>query len=116
MYQRTGSTVSHFISTTVLDFFIALGVVLGGVLLGGIGAVMGGKPPMDTMLNLAEQLKIWAMVAAIGGTFDAIRTFEVHILEGKLNQVIQQMVFIFSAFIGAHVGTVLIRWLIQGNG
>ncbi|MCS1351623.1 YtrH family sporulation protein [Mechercharimyces sp. CAU 1602] len=104
--------MGQFWSTTVLDFFIALGVVLGGSVLGGIGALLTNQPPMDTMWNLADQLKIWALVAALGGTFDTIRAFEVNILGGELNQVGQQFIFILSAFIGAHTGTVLIRWLI----
>lgn len=87
----------------------------GGSVLGGIGAFFGNDPPMDAMLRLAEQLKIWALVAALGGTFDTIKSFEVHILGGQLHQAFQQMIFILSAFFGAHVGTVLIRWLIQGE-
>lgn len=110
-----GKGMGDFISTTILNFFIALGVVLGGTLLGGIGAFFGNEPPMYGMLKLSEQLKIWALVAALGGTFDTIKSFEVHILGGHLHQVFQQLIFILSAFFGAHVGTLLIRWLIQGE-
>ncbi len=70
---------------------------------------------MSKMVHLADQLKIWAMVAAIGGTFDAIRAFEINLLGGQLEEVAQQLAFIFSAFIGAHTGYLLIRWLIQGD-
>jgi Sporulation protein YtrH len=105
----------QFWTTTILDFFIALGVVLGGVLLGGIGAFITGEYPMERMLNLSEQLKIWAMVAALGGTFDTIREFEINILGGQINQAGQQLVFIVSSFFGAHTGTILIRWFIQGE-
>ncbi|MBA4495272.1 YtrH family sporulation protein [Paenactinomyces guangxiensis] len=105
----------QFWATTILDFLIALGVVLGGVVLGGIGAFITDDYPMWRMLRLAEQLKIWAMVAAIGGTFDTIKTFEVNILGGQLDQAFQQLIFIVSAFIGAHTGTILVRWLIQGE-
>jgi hypothetical protein len=104
-----------FMATAILDFFIALGVVLGGVILGGIAAFVTDSYPMVRMLRLAEQLKIWAMVAAIGGTIDMIKTFEVSILGGQMSQVGQQLIIVFSAFIGAHMGTLLIRWLIQGN-
>lgn len=110
-----GKFMSDFWSTTILNYFIALGVVLGGTLLGGIGAFFGNDPPMYAMLKLSEQLKIWAMVAALGGTFDTIKSFEVHILGGHLHQVFQQLIFILSAFFGAHIGTILIRWLIQGD-
>lgn len=107
--------MGEFWSTTVLNYCIALGVVLGGTLLGGIGAFFGNEPPMDTMLRMSEHLKIWALVAALGGTFDTIKSFEVHILGGEMSQVFQQLIFILSAFFGAHFGTVLIRWFIQGD-
>ncbi|MBA4601590.1 YtrH family sporulation protein [Thermoactinomyces mirandus] len=105
----------EFWTTAVLDFLIALGVVLGGVILGGLGAFITDEYPMFKMMRLAEQLKIWAMVAAIGGTFDTIKNFEITILGGQLNLAFQQIVFIVSAFLGAHTGTVLVRWLIQGG-
>ncbi|WP_224749822.1 YtrH family sporulation protein [Polycladospora coralii] len=105
----------QFWTTTILDFMIALGVVLGGVMLGGICYFILDDYPMTKMLRLAEQLKIWAMVAAIGGTFDTIKSFEVNILGGQLNLALQQFIFIISAFLGAHFGTLLIRWLIQGE-
>jgi hypothetical protein len=79
-----------------------------------LGAFIIDEYPMFKMVRLAEQLKIWAMVAAIGGTFDTIRNFEVTILGGQLNLAFQQLIFILSAFMGAHAGTVLVRWLIQG--
>jgi hypothetical protein len=104
----------EFWANTILDFLIALGVVLGGVILGGIGAFITDEYPMFRMVRLAEQLKIWAMVAAIGGTFDTIKNFEITILGGQINLAFQQLIFIISAFLGAHTGTVLVRWLIQG--
>lgn len=104
----------EFWATTILDFLIALGVVLGGVILGGLGAFITDEYPMHRMLHLADKLKIWAMVAAIGGTFDTIKAFEVNILGGQIDLAFQQLIFILSAFIGAHTGTVLVRWMIEG--
>jgi hypothetical protein len=104
-----------FWATILLDFFIALGVVLGGAILGGIAAFICNAYPMERMMYLADQLKIWAMVAAIGGTFDTIKSFEVNIMGGQLSLAFQQLIFIISAFIGAHVGTLLIRFFIQGD-
>jgi hypothetical protein len=105
----------QFWTTTIMDFFISLGVVLGGAILGGIAAFIINEYPMAHMLRLAEQLKIWAMVATIGGTFDTIRTFEISIMGGQINLALQHLVFILSAFIGAHTGTILVRWLIHGQ-
>ncbi|WP_036735743.1 YtrH family sporulation protein, partial [Paenibacillus zanthoxyli] len=39
-----------FLSKAVLDFFIAFGIVLGGAMLGGIGAVVSLQQPTQTML------------------------------------------------------------------
>ncbi|SFI82767.1 YtrH family sporulation protein [Thermoflavimicrobium dichotomicum] len=105
----------QFWQTTILDFFIALGVVLGGVALGGLGAFLTNDYPTERMLRLAEQLKIWAMVAALGGTFDTIRAIEVNVLGGQLGQAGQQLAFIVSSFIGAHIGVLFIRWFFQGE-
>ncbi len=104
-----------FWQTSILDFFIALGVVLGGVALGGMAAFLTGDYPTERMLRLAEQLKIWAMVAALGGTFDTIRAIELNVLGGQIGQAGQQLLFIVSSFIGAHMGTLLIRWLLQAE-
>ncbi|MHB1126736.1 MAG: YtrH family sporulation protein, partial [Bacillota bacterium] len=52
-----------------LVFFVALGVVLGAALVGSLAAVLVGEPPIRTMTRLAQEIKIWAIVAAIGGTF-----------------------------------------------
>lgn len=104
-----------FWTTIILDFFIALGVVLGGTILGGIAAFVLDEYPMGHMLRLAEQLKIWAMVATIGGTFDTIKTFEINIMGGQINIALQHLIFVLSAFIGAHSGTIIVRWLIQGD-
>ncbi|TCS96757.1 YtrH family sporulation protein [Hazenella coriacea] len=105
----------HFWTTAILDFLIALGVVIGGVVFGGLGAFLTGDYPMERMMRLAEHLKIWAMVAAIGGTIDMIKALEVNILGGQINQAFQQMIFVLSAFIGAHTGTILVHWLIKGE-
>jgi hypothetical protein len=105
---------AFFWPTVILDFLISFGVVLGGVVLGGLGAFFMEEYPMDRMLQIAEQLKVWAMVAAIGGTIDPIKSFEINILGGQINLALQQLFIILSAFIGAHTGTILIRWLIKG--
>jgi hypothetical protein len=103
-----------FWPTVILDFLISLGVILGGAMLGGLGAFFTEEYPMDRTLQIAEQLKIWAMVAAIGGTIDTIKSFEINILGGQIHLAVQQLIIILSAFVGAHTGTILIRWLIRG--
>ncbi|WP_280769905.1 YtrH family sporulation protein [Salipaludibacillus daqingensis] len=102
-----------FIATLVIDFFVAFGVIIGGTIVGGIGAYLIGKPPLSIMYDLASSLKIWALVAAIGGTFDAISTLERGIFEGTHADIFKTLVMIFAALCGAHSGTVLIQWITQ---
>ncbi|UMZ74495.1 YtrH family sporulation protein [Natranaerofaba carboxydovora] len=105
-----------FLSTLFLNFFIAFGVVLGGSIFGGIGSVFGGIAPMRTMIDTAENLKLWGMFAALGGTFTAMKELELGFIEGQLNSVVKQFIFILSSFMGAHLGVVTINWLSGGSG
>lgn len=100
-----------FASKAMLDFFIAFGIVLGGAMLGGIGAVLALQSPAITMLNVAKQLKIWALAAAVGGTIDPLRVIESNFLDGNLSPAIKQILYIISAFLGAHMATELIAWI-----
>lgn len=103
--------MSNFMKNAALDFFIAFGVVLGGTLLAGIGAVLVLRPPTNTMLEIAGRIKIWAIVVAIGGTIDPIRVIEFNFLEGHLSPAVKQICYIIFAFLGAHMGTELIHWI-----
>ena len=100
-----------FLSTATLDFFIAFGVVVGGSLLASIGAVFVAYPAASTMLDTAMRLKIWAIVVAVGGSIDPVRVIEANVTEGHLSPAVQQILYIVSAFLGAHLGTELIRWV-----
>lgn len=62
--------MSIFLSKAILDFFIAFGIVVGGAMVGGVGAVLSMQPPTLTMLDIAGRIKIWALAAAVGGTID----------------------------------------------
>lgn len=99
-----------FWQKTCLIFFTAMGVELGGALIGALAAVLTNQPPLKTMAVLAADLKIWAIVAAIGGTFATIEVLEIGILKGQLGTLAKQLIFILSAFWGAHTGF----WLVNG--
>lgn len=105
-----------FFSTLILNFFIALGVVIGGSIFGSLGAILGGTPPVKTMIDTADSLKLWAMFGALGGTFTTIKEIELGFLEGQLHAVVKQIIFILSSFMGAHLGVITITWLNGGNG
>jgi hypothetical protein len=100
----------------ITNFLVAFGVVLGGSLLGGIGAVLTLQAPAVEMEHWAEKIKIWALVVAVGGTIDPLRVIESNFMEGHMSPVIKQILFILSAFLGAHMGTSLVIWICKGGG
>ncbi|MDX8046704.1 YtrH family sporulation protein [Gracilibacillus sp. S3-1-1] len=103
----------RFIVTIIQCFFIALGVMIGGSLIGSIGAFLTGDPPFTQINRIAKNLRIWAIVAAIGGTFDAIYNFERGILEGSTIDLVKQIVLIITAMGGANTALLIIEWIIQ---
>ncbi|ANE48449.1 sporulation protein [Paenibacillus swuensis] len=105
----------NFITKVFFDFFVAFGVVLGGSLLGGICAVITLQPPASMMFTIADKIKIWAIVAAVGGTIDPLKVIETNFVEGHLSPAIKQILFIVSAFAGAQMGTDLIHWICRGG-
>ncbi|ABS74987.1 MULTISPECIES: YtrH family sporulation protein [Bacillus] len=104
-----------FMANFISSYFIALGVLLGGALIGGLGAYLSGEPPLTAITKLANRLKIWALVAAIGGTFDAVYSFERGLFEGNTRDIFKQLLLIISAMGGAQTGWLIISWLTQEN-
>ncbi|GAB6988473.1 hypothetical protein JCM16418A_05230 [Paenibacillus pini] len=80
-------------------------------MVGGVGAVLSLQPPTQTMLDVADRIKIWALAAAVGGTIDPMRVIESNFLGGNLSPVIKQILFLLFAFLGAHMGSELIKWV-----
>ncbi|MDW7674842.1 MAG: YtrH family sporulation protein [Bacillota bacterium] len=103
--------MDSFINKLILVFFTALGVVMGAALLASLAALITQQPPVRIMMKVAGEIKIWAMVAAIGGTFTTIEILESGIFEGKLADAFHQVLLIIVAFIGAQVGQYLIATL-----
>ncbi|OAB43249.1 YtrH family sporulation protein [Paenibacillus glacialis] len=107
--------MSTFLSKAILDFCIAFGIVLGGAMVGGIGAVISLQPPTQTMLEIADRIKIWALAAAVGGTIDPMRVIESNFFGGHLSPAIKQILFLLFAFLGAHTGSELVKWICTGR-
>jgi len=99
----------------LLVFCTALGVVLGASLIGSLAAVITGGQPIRIMLKLAHEIKIWAIAAAIGGTFTTIEILESGLFEGEPTIVIKQILYIVSAFLGAQLGYTLIVLIAGGS-
>lgn len=96
----------------ILTWFVAYGIVIGGSVMGGIGAFLTEKAPLLAMRDMADQLKIWGLVGALGGTFDSFLQIE-KILAFHFSPVIRQLILIVAAFLGAHAGTICVQWLVQ---
>ncbi|MCD5407506.1 MAG: YtrH family sporulation protein [Desulfotomaculum sp.] len=99
----------------VIIFFTAVGVVVGAALIGSTAAMLVRQPPVTIMVRLAGEIKIWAVVAAIGGTFTAIEVLESGIFAGEIRAVIKQFLYVISGFAGAQVGYFLILSLAGGK-
>lgn len=104
-----------FINKLVLIYFTALGVLLGASLVGSLSAVLVREPPLMTMLKLARDVKIWAIAAAIGGTFSTFEILEGGIFQGEMRSVIKQLFYIVSALAGAQTAHYLILALCGGK-
>lgn len=103
----------RFFAAFIHCFFIALGVIIGGSIIGSLGDFATGDGPLSSMIRIADRLRIWAMVAAIGGTFDAIANLEKGLFEGTPFDLLKQALLILSAMGGVKVGITLIEWLTQ---
>lgn len=101
----------HFLHNLLYTFLIAFGVILGGSLLAGIGAVFNHQPPLKTMMNISSSLKIWAIAASLGGTFTTFEVIEQGLIKGDIKTILKQGVYILSAFIGSNLGYFIIRLL-----
>lgn len=105
--------MERFLITLIIAFFVAIGVVVGGSIIGGIGAFLTNEPPMKTIATLADNLKIWALVAAIGGTFTMIENIERGFFYGTPMEIAKQIILILTAMSGAYTGTQIIKWFTQ---
>ena len=66
------------------------------------------------MGELADDLKLYAIICAIGGTFTNLRLLE-DVFQGELIIIIQQFAMLLSAFLGAQLGYWLIITLVGGK-
>ncbi|UII55163.1 YtrH family sporulation protein [Cytobacillus spongiae] len=102
-----------FFASLIESYFIALGVLIGGSIIGGLAAFLTGKPPLTEVFRISNMIRIWAIVAAIGGTFDTVYSFERGLLDGDTKGLFKQFLLIVAALGGAQTGALLINWLTQ---
>lgn len=107
--------MSVLLPTLITNFFIALGVLLGGSIVGGLGSFLfSGDPPFYTVLELAQKMKIWALVTALGGSFPTFKAIEIGFLTGQPAELFKQIAMVLSAFAGAQAGFLLLKYLLEG--
>ena len=102
-----------FFSSYIQSYFIALGVLLGGTLIGGFAVFLTGQPLLTEIYRLSGLLGIWAIVVAIGGTDKAVFSFERGIFNGETKEIFKQLLLIISAIAGTQTGALFINWLTQ---
>lgn len=100
-----------FFTLLIDSYFIALGVLVGGALIGGLGAFLTGKPLLTEIFRISSSIRIWAIVAAIGGTFDAVYSFERGLFDGDTKDIFKTFLLILAALGGAQTGALVINWL-----
>lgn len=108
----SGNTVSDWWHDACLAFFTALGVVLGGSIVGAVAAFWGPRSPLDVMLALARSVKPWAIVVAMGGTFPTLQAIESGLLARELGLLARQLSVIVAGFAGAYSAYWLIAALV----
>lgn len=96
-------------------FFVSFGIVLGGSLMAGLGAVLTKQSPIVIMKGVALDIKFWAILSAIGGTIDTLRGFEVGFIGGHLSVAVRQIFYIISAFAGATIASYILLFLFEGK-
>ncbi len=103
--------LSDLFAGIVHNFFVSFGVVIGSCVFAGIGAVLTNKPPLKTMVDLADAVKLWAMAIALGDTFSSYAAIEKGLFQGELKTIIKQGIYVLTALTGANLGCGVIKIL-----
>lgn len=99
----------------VLIFFTACGMILGACFMGALGASLVREPPVTVMLRIAQEVKIWAIAAAIGSSFYIFEAFESGLFRGEVSAVVRQLCYVLSSLAGAQLAHMLILVLTGGG-
>src|SRR5699024_12530374 len=97
----------------ILCCVFAFGVIIGGAIIGSVGTFLTAGAPLSAIDRIAQSLKILAVVCAIGGTFDAIDTFQKGLLAGSTMDLFKQFMLIISAMIGVRTALLFIGWIVN---
>lgn len=112
--ERDDTHMETFWQRLILVVAVALGVVVGASIAGMLAALAVGRPPLLVMATVAREIKVWAIAAAIGGTFSTLEILESGIFQGQIFGLVRQLVVILASFVGAQVGSWLVKMLTGG--
>lgn len=105
-------TSSKVVSLMAPPLFLALGVTLGGGLLGAFGHWIAGHTHNADASQIAFRIRIWAVAVAIGGTISALEQFEHSLTTRALLDLLRSAITLVSAYGGAELGYWLLRvWM-----
>ncbi len=105
----------HVYREILLAFFSALGVILGGSIIGSFSAFITQDSPFGLMRDLVKMIRMWAIVVAIGGTFPTIQVIESGLFSGQITAIIRQFAIVVSALLGAYLGYWLVITITGGE-
>lgn len=91
------------------NFLVALGVTLGGSLSGAAASVFLGGHPMDRLRFLSDEMRLWAVLVAMSGSFEPLRGLEMGLFFGQGRVLFRQVSFLLAAMVGAHIGYMLLQ-------
>lgn len=89
--------------------------MLGGSLLGSLATLFTTGSPLHTMHMLAQSVKLWAVVVAMGGTFPTIRALESGLAGGEIVTLARQVAIIIAGFAGATCGYSIVTAITGGE-
>lgn len=99
---------SATLKTILLPFGSAFGMITGAAWVCGLIAYFTTGSPVVTMLEVGRSLRIWAMAAAMGGTFSFLEA-----LEGGLTGDFYLLLKHLGIFTSAALGTWCGWWLLS---
>ncbi|ADD02901.1 conserved hypothetical protein [Thermoanaerobacter italicus Ab9] len=94
-----------------IPFFTSMGVVIGGALIGALSAVFTFESPVKIINMILKDIRLWAILVGLGGSFSAIRGLEIG-LSGEFTQLAKQAVIILGAFLGSYTGFKIISFIV----
>lgn len=113
--QEVGGVVAEIVKGLLLPFFTALGVIVGGSFIGGLAALFYAESPFHRMQKLAGDVKLWAIVVVIGGTFPTLRALDSGIFGGEFIHLVRQLALIVAGFLGSQTGFWIVMTVTGGR-